>query len=509
MGIPSYFNFILKNHPNIIIQKKYICCDYLFIDANSLIYDSINELEFQISDNIIVYEKVYEKVIQMMHLLNVNEKVYVCFDGVPPLPKMYQQKQRRFKSIMTKSLLSKNSLWNTNQITPGTKFMTDLDAYLSKKFASIHKITFNGSDNPGEGEHKICHYIRMNGERLESKTKIIYGLDADLIMLGLILSCEFKNIYLYKETQHFDYISNIDKDLHYYFDLNKLGLEIDNIMNNFNISQSIYDYILICFLCGNDFLPHLPSVNIRNNGIESLINLYKSLNKNHKCCLINVENKTIIWNHFRKYINLLSKNEQSKIQENINWKMKYKHRLKPLNYEEKLNYLPCFDLEKENYLLGNMTEYNSYILKNNNIEEICLKYLKTIEWTWYYYNGILINNDIYYDETHGPLFKDILKYIPICDDEHVNVSVKNNPSIINNYSPISQLYFVLPFCDHDKIIPHEIYKKTYVQLYKEFPLLKNDNYDVDYTFCKYFWEGHLVLDHIDIFKLNNIVKTKI
>ena len=59
MGIPSYFNFILKNHPNIIIQKKYISCDYLFIDANSLIYDSINELEFQITDNNIVYEKVY------------------------------------------------------------------------------------------------------------------------------------------------------------------------------------------------------------------------------------------------------------------------------------------------------------------------------------------------------------------------------------------------------------------------------------------------------------------
>ena len=509
MGIPSYFNFILKNHPNIIIQKKYISCDYLFIDANSLIYDSINELEFQITDNNIVYEKVYEKIISMMNLLNVNEKIYVCFDGVPPLPKMYQQKQRRFKSIMTKNILNKTSMWNTNQITPGTKFMKNLDLYLNQKFSSIDKIIFNGSENPGEGEHKICHYIRNRATCLENKTKIIYGLDADLIMLGLILSCEFKNMYLFKETHHFDYINKIDKNDNYYFNLNKLGLEIDNIMCNFNIAQSIYDYILICFLCGNDFLPHLPSVNIRNGGIEYLIKTYKSLNKNRKNYLINVESKTIVWNHFRKYINVLSKCETAKIEENIAWKMKYKYKVKPLNYEDKLNLLPCFDLEKENYLQENISEYNSYILKNNNIKEVCLKYLKTLEWTWYYYNGILINNNIYYDESHGPLFKDILNYIPIYDNEHVNISIKNNPSILNNYCPISQLYFVLPFCDHDKIIPNDSYTKTYKQVYKEFPLLKNDNYDVDYTFCKYFWESHLILDHIDIFKLNNIVKTKI
>ena len=161
-------------------------------------------------------------------------KIYVCFDGVPPLPKMYQQKQRRFKSVMTKSILEKNSSWNTNQITPGTNFMKKLDIFLSEKFSNMNNIIFNGSENPGEGEHKICHYIRENGIKLQDKTKMIYGLDADLIMLGLILSCEYKNVFLYKETHHFDYISNINKEEQYYFNLNKLALEIDNILCNFN-----------------------------------------------------------------------------------------------------------------------------------------------------------------------------------------------------------------------------------------------------------------------------------
>ena len=509
MGIPSYFNFILKNHPNIIILKKYISCDYLFIDANSLIYDSINELNFQFSSNEVVYNKVYEKIINMMNQLNVNEKIYVCFDGVPPLPKMYQQKQRRFKSVMTKSILSKDTTWNTNQITPGTKFMKDLDIYLNQKFSSIKKIIFNGSENPGEGEHKICHYIRENGNTMQNKTKMIYGLDADLIMLGLILSCDYKNIYLYKETQHFEYISNIDKNELYYFNLNKLALEIDNILCNLNITQSIYDYILICFLCGNDFLPHLPSINIRNSGIEILIKTYKSLNKNRKNCLIHIDKKCILWNHFRNFIYSLSKMEKSKIEENIKWKMKYKKRVKALNYEDKLNFLPCFDMEKECYLLEYPQEYNSYILKNDNVEELCIKYLKVLEWTWYYYNGILINNNIYYNETHGPLFCDILNYIPIYDYENVNINVENNYSIISDYSYISQLYFVLPYCDHKKIIPKDYYEKTNELVYSELPLLKNNNYDIDYTFCKYFWEGNLVLDDIDIVKLNQLVKTKI
>ena len=32
--------------------------------------------------------------------------------------------------------------------------------------------------------------------------------------------------------------------------------------------------------------------------------------------------------------------------ENIKWKMKFKRKLKPLNDEEKLNFLPCFDTQK-------------------------------------------------------------------------------------------------------------------------------------------------------------------
>ena len=47
MGIPSYFSYIIKNHPNII--KKYIKdvlkVDNLYLDCNSIIYDAYRKIE--------------------------------------------------------------------------------------------------------------------------------------------------------------------------------------------------------------------------------------------------------------------------------------------------------------------------------------------------------------------------------------------------------------------------------------------------------------------------------
>ena len=56
MGIPSYFNFVLKNHRHIIINTKHISCDYFFIDANSLIYDSYYEIKNKTEDHQCIHD---------------------------------------------------------------------------------------------------------------------------------------------------------------------------------------------------------------------------------------------------------------------------------------------------------------------------------------------------------------------------------------------------------------------------------------------------------------------
>ena len=493
MGIPSYFNFILRNHKSIIGKKNLTKSHYLFVDANSLIYDSINELN-EIESNNQIYEEVLHKLEELIKVVNPSEKTYICFDGIPPYPKMYQQRQRRFKSILTKEILNqKSNKWNSNQITPGTDFMNGLDYFLIDKFKKNKKILFSGSNEEMEGEHKICKFIKESPSIFKDKNIIIYGLDADLIMLGLLLNINY-NIFLYKETHHFNYIGHIDKEEHYYFNISKLAVQIDILLNNQNTSQSIYDYCFICFLCGNDFLPHLPSINLRNNGINILIEKYLELNKN----IIHLEKKTINWEHFRQYVLLLESCEQDKIKENLKWKIELENKTRIYNYEDKLNYLPCVDNEKEHFILKNMDEYNNYILENHNIKNICLNYLQMLEWTWYYYNGKNINNTIYYYYSYGPLFNDLKSYIPIFNEQRILIE---KPYKLININTL--LYFVLPYHDHKTIIPNEIYKKTSDILYKYIPLLKETNYDTEYFLCKFFWECHLNMKYIDIYKINN------
>ena len=498
MGIPSYFNFLLKHHKTILVQKKNVLCDNLFIDANSLIYDCIHELKEVIKYEEI-YEMVYQKILFLNSVIKPNDKTFICFDGVPPYPKMIQQRQRRFKSVLTKQIINnKKKEWNTNHITPGTDFMNNLDEYLLIKFKNDKKIVFSGSNEPNEGEHKICNYIRNNIDLYKIKKNVIYGLDADLIMLGLLLHIEGINIYLYKETKHFDYISQVDSNIDYLFNISYLSKQINNLIDLFDEIQSVCDYIFICFLCGNDFMPHIPCVSLRNNGIFFLINKYKEL----KEPLICIKNKTILWNNFRKFIYLCQIEEEQIIKENISWKLKLKHFLKENTSEERLNYLPCVDTTKEKYLYDNIQDYNEYILETKEVKEICVSYLKMLEWTWYYYNNKNMNNRISYTFSYGPLLKDLIHYIPLFNSQ---IIIKTD-KIQNDIDVMTQLYFVLPYVNHSEIIPKEIYEKTNIAIYETFTQLKNMNFEFNYFLCKYFWESHLNINDINIDNLNNTIK---
>ena len=303
MGIPSYFSYIVKSHRNII--KKYdnrIRIDNLYLDCNSIIYDCVRSIksaktERQFETTLII--AVCKKIEQYIFTVKPTQRVFIAFDGVAPVAKLNQQKNRRYKSWLEKEIRANciESLHSNVANTPGTKFMSALAKKTNSYFSdptkfNVHQIIVSSSTMPGEGEHKIYDYIRMRKKYHGSSSTAIYGLDADLIMLTLNHLHICQKMYLFRETPHF--IKSIDKSLdpntNYVMDIPELAKSLSsdlyelppNDITDTMQKRIIYDYILLCFFLGNDFMPHFPALNIRTDGISILISAYKTTLLNKK-----------------------------------------------------------------------------------------------------------------------------------------------------------------------------------------------------------------------------------
>ena len=193
MGIPAYFSQIIKNYPDIFIDltNNQLNIDNLYLDSNGIVYDCINYCKESNNFETDLCNKVCDQICNYINLFNPQKKIIIAFDGVPPVAKLEQQRNRRYKTwYINNHLLERESLWDTSAITPGTEFMKKLclkvNSYFKYKFNKLEVLIYD-SYVKGEGEHKIFQYIRNNKSYHKDTNSIIYGLDADLIMLSLSL----------------------------------------------------------------------------------------------------------------------------------------------------------------------------------------------------------------------------------------------------------------------------------------------------------------------------------
>uniref|UniRef100_A0ACD6A5D9 Uncharacterized protein n=1 Tax=Avena sativa TaxID=4498 RepID=A0ACD6A5D9_AVESA len=205
-----------------------------------------------------------------------------------------------------------------NIITPGTEFMERLSValeYYVHARLNTHprwkdiKVVLSDANVPGEGEHKIMSFIRaqrcMEGYDPNMR-HCLYGLDADLIMLALashevhfsilrepkvcvpVTEASFtaQELQKVKCRGWFPRITEAKPEgklpkkpyefLNIWVLREYLELEMTIPGCKHDIERLIDDFIFICFMTGNDFIPHIPSLEIHEYAVDLLIDVYKT-----------------------------------------------------------------------------------------------------------------------------------------------------------------------------------------------------------------------------------------
>ena len=528
MGIPSYFSYIIKTYTN-IIRKRTEPIQHLLMDCNSIVYDAYRELEEEYKkepfDIALIEHKLIQrtitKIVEYIELISPSTCVYITFDGVAPFAKMDQQRIRRYKGQFTNH--SVRPLWNTTAITPGTPFMTDLSKAIhsfflgptrqyKNKFPET-KIMISCSDEPGEGEHKLFHYLRDIDAKQD--TVAVYGLDADLIMLSLFHCEQTKNIFVFREAPTFKTVISCEygaKEL-LFMDICALTHSIFKEMGNYHSSDKalrVTDYVFMCFLLGNDFLPHFPALNIRTHGIQILTDTYyQTIGRFPNRSFIS--NKNIQWNYVLLFMTELAKQEHNYLKKEMNERHKWDRSHWPTKtHLEKENYmlnLPVIFRTDETYICpeeyGWEKRYYRRLLGISSQEEIkgvCMNYLEGLEWVFHYYTSDCIHWRWKYSYSYPPLLSDLVKYIPNKSVSQI-LSLSSHSSIQQPFHPNIQLAYVLPPSQFH-LLPHQlrnILETQYSHLYPK-------EYMFQWAFCRYFWEAHPILPDIPLSLLDKLDK---
>jgi 5'-3' exonuclease len=586
MGVPGFFSWLLKNKKklganNLILNNLVNKIGWLMIDTNCLLHpcvanilekykegqlkiDNNKDLRKQIEKHI--WNKITECIDDMIEQTKA-EYIFIAIDGVAPMGKILQQRQRRYRflfdkkiklneintfeeidEIITKTITKQNGIeepilpLSSIELTPGTDYMERINnlmiSYINVLKNKNIKCIYSSYHDEGEGEHKILQYIKNN---LYSSNIpiVIYGLDADLLFLSLGLGFEY-DLYVMREKQVF---SNKEVDLDEIPEYNYVEIKQLHILIS-NLKISTNDFIVLCYLIGNDFLPGLLTTDVKKGGLYKIFRAWnnikekKGLENKYDVEEINMDEKNnLIESYLVKY------NKETKLY-NINlellkglfeellWTEKYIwkniNRDKFLNQDnlepEEITKLLQTKEEDKKVLLNKFikgqtmntdfldkiefsssTEYYSYYLGINSlnidksvIKKMVMDYIGGIEWCLSYYFDKCPSWTWGYNFMVTPLIKDIINYFPQTNKQ---IKIKYSPRTLN---PVEQLILAIPPQTYKYVIEKELI--DIIKQNKNIGYMLPESFQIDINKEHLFWKCQVKIPIVEYEEFEEEIK---
>ena len=453
------------------------------------------------------HKAVAIKLQTIMAQVQPKEILVIAIDGVAPQGKITQQRQRRFRSAMDRS---DTTLFDSNAITPGTDFMIRLDNFIQRWIVAYRdslppKVIYSSHMVPGEGEHKIVDLMR-SGEISGDGAHVLYGMDADLIMLSMI--APLNNISLMRE------------DINDVIDINSLKTAIQEELK---LPTAIHDFVVMMFTIGNDFLPHMPSLESLSEATEILTATYL------KTGVSLVTDSDLDWVGLSKFLTNLALEEPKLLHAEAIRDVKYPSRMlkaaskrqekmqqsgvmkigQDITFETAFDYNVFRGAWYQNALvpkganaslIQQLVPGHNFGVTMEKVIDMSTQYLIDMAWVYNYYtkDAVAINTDFVYSYHHTPVLRDL-------------AAVSNQLQSVTGYlatpnqlvlNPIHQLLSVLPLKSRDllpKEVKHLMSKDSPISdLYPETVMIERDGKNTE-------WQGTVLINFVDPSRVINAV----
>lgn len=570
--------------------------DNLLLDSNSIIYDVNNgnlNAGFRGNEEQII-SAVINKIQFYIDLVRPTNVIYIAFDGAPPVAKLDQQRERRYRGVYRQEVTNDIGLlmdlgreannldsaklsqqkplfdralsgleqviplesrsgnivdnldlvrqlagtseadafqyrepynptnktpstnFDTIAITAGTKFMTKLGERLKQTNVfrtNGVKISVSASDEPGEGEHKLFDYLRNNGG-----ISLVYGVDADLFMLAINNFYLYGKVYLFREIpEQFEFVfrdGRFIKGTPYLIDIPELfkifakkmngGREVDE-KDSYYGSLS-HDYVFMFMFLGNDFMPHLPSLDYRSDDSLKIFYAYNYMRGETKNSTLTYnDGNKINWQNVQKFVQFLSENEQAYFNETDRKRTKFERELRgsgelsinniinPKVLMNKYDRIPYLERDVENEILKDVPNNYYRILFDDDqfdTDKLCQNYAEALEWIMRYYTWGCKDWRWSYKYCYPPLMSTFSTYLAnIQSDKKFLVDKEKN------YVDIKvSLAYVLP----KQRLGYLRYPGLKEKLLKGHPEWYKDDCEFKWAFKQFFEESCVMLPEIDI-----------